>query len=389
MVERVRAAQWLAWGLAASVVLGVVGPASAQRTPATTAGALAADDSNERIDRSSCVLILRSSPRYPGSGFATAGASGLADLPALTTAMTTTGLIDPAAKTALGLGPREWPKVVRIEVGPAGMQAVRLAVSVDPGPNALKQPDPAGSLMRALIDRAKVVVSQSIDPRRQEVKNRLDELEKRRTEHRALLEGLRKRLREAEAHGFSAMSGMPDPAVQQRRQVETELAAKRPRLQAIKEILPRYASQADDLTEALKGLVAARAAMVAGLEKALVRGKTDPLDLLRARAELAEAKVRAAEGSHYPTFSPSRTIRDELVSLEIDVASLEAQLRALPGPRAEALKPPAEDAQLLRSELFRAQNEENTLENQYQQARREYEQLASPPTLVVLDGQHG
>jgi hypothetical protein len=42
----------------------------------------------------------------------------------------------------------------------------------------------------------------------------------------------------------------------------------------------------------------------------------------------------------------------------------------------------------VRSELFRAENEGANLESQYQQIRREYEQLAAPPTLVVLDGGH-
>jgi hypothetical protein len=387
MLERVRAARWLAWGIAVSAVVGLVGPAKAQRAPATSAGALATEGSNARPDRASCVLMLRSGPRYTGIGYASGSASGLADLSALTTAMTTTGLIDPAAKAALGLRPRAWPKVVRIDVTSAGAQAVKLSVTVDPGPDALKQPDPAAALMHALIDRAKTVVSQQVEPRRREVKDRLDELEKRRAEHRASLDALRKRLREAEARGFNTMTGVPDPTVSQRRQVEAELAAKRPRLQAIKEILPRYAAQVDDVGAALRGLVAAREALVAGLEKALEHGKSDPLELLRARAELAEAKVRAAEGGPSPSVTSARTIRDEQMTLELDIASLEAQLRALPAPRPEAVKPPAEDVQQLRSELFRLENEGRTLETQYQQVLREYEQLASPPTLVVLDGQ--
>ena len=115
MVRRVHGVGWLAATLAASVVIGAAGQATAQRTTGTTAGSLADNDSSKDIERSSCVLMLRRGTRYTGSGASSAVANGLADLPALTTAMTTTGLIDPAAKAALGLGPREWPKVVRIE----------------------------------------------------------------------------------------------------------------------------------------------------------------------------------------------------------------------------------------------------------------------------------
>src|SRR3954447_18332234 len=178
MVRRVHVVRWLAAVVAASVVAGAASQATAQRTTGTTAGSLADNDSSKDIQRSSCVLMLRRGTRYTGSGVSSAVANGLADLPALTNAMTTTGLIDPAAKAALGLGPRDWPKVARIEVSPAGAPAVKLSLCLDPGPNERKQADPAGLLLRELIGRAKAVVSQAVEPRRQEVKARLDELEK-------------------------------------------------------------------------------------------------------------------------------------------------------------------------------------------------------------------
>ncbi len=93
------AVRWLAAVLAATIVVGAAGQATAQRTSGTTAGSLAVDDSSKDIDRSSCVLMLRRGTRYTGSGSSSVVASGLADLPALTIAMTTTGLIDPAAKS--------------------------------------------------------------------------------------------------------------------------------------------------------------------------------------------------------------------------------------------------------------------------------------------------
>jgi chromosome segregation ATPase len=303
----------------------------------------------------------------------------MADLTALTTAMTTTGLIDPAAKAALTLGPREWPKLVRIEVAPAGAQAVKLSVVVNPALNSLKQTEPAGALMRELISRAKAVVSQSAEGRREEIKQRLDEIEKRRGELRASIESIRKRLKEAEAHG--SRRGFDEPLADQRRRIDSELSDKRARLLVMKEILPKT----DEMGTALQGLVAARTALVAGLEKAVGEGRGDALELLRARAELAESRVRLAEWGDAPSSSRSRTARDERIHLEIDVAALEARLKTM--PPTETPKPAAEDAQEVRSELFRTENESRSLETQYQQVRRDYDQIASPPTLVLLDGQ--
>jgi hypothetical protein len=364
MFRHMDTARWLACAL---VMIAGTTPASAQRTTMATAGSLAIDDS--KIEQSSCVLVLRGSTRVIGVG----GTSTFADLPALTTAMTTTGLIDPAAKAALDLGPRGWSKAIRIEVVPAGMQGVKLTVSVDP--SAVKQAEPSRVLMRELIERAKTAVAQSMEPRRQEIKIRYDEMEKRRAALRTSLESLRKRLREAEGYANRFAS---DP--NQRQRVESELIAKRSRLQAIKDILPKDSSQ--EIDTALRDLVAAREALVAGLQKAVEQGKGDPLEVLRARAELAESRVRVAEGGRFPTFSPSRIARDERLSLEVDVAALEAQLKAMP----EAIKPPVEDLQSIRAESFRLEAENNTVEQQYQQLRREYDQLGAPPTLVVLDG---
>ena len=47
----------------------------------------------------------------------------------------------------------------------------------------------------------------------------------------------------------------------------------------------------------------------------------------------------------------------------------------------------ANDARAIRSELFRLESENNQIEPQYQQAKRGYDALGKPPTLVVLDGQ--
>lgn len=373
--------------LAAVMLIGATSPAWAQRQPTAAAGNLSADATSEKIERASCVLMLRTPPRYIGMNVSTATMGGMADLSALTTAMTTTGLIDPAAKLALGLGPREWPKVVRIEIAQAGPQAVKLSVAVDSAPNDLKQAEPATALMHQLVDRAKAVVSQSFEPRHEEAKVRLAEIEKRRADLRKSIEALRKRVREGEALTFRSGNGPGSQIAQKRRQLETELAAKKPTLKAIEEILPEVTSQTEELSKALKSLVAAKEALVAGLEKAIEQKKAEPLELLRARAELAEARVRAAEGGRNAFPWTSRSFPDEKLSLKIEISSLESQLKALPDPGADPAGPSNEEIQQLRSDLGREENELAMLEQQYQQARREFEAMASPPTLVLLDGQ--
>ena len=142
--------------------------------------------------------------------------------------------------------------------------------------------------------------------------------------------------------------------------------------QAIKEILPRYADQADDLTEALRGLVAARAAMVAGLEK-------------RSSGARPTRSTSCGPGPSWPrrrcarprgAVSPLHVLADD----PRRAGEPRSRRRFARGPAqglARTTKPssfPAEDVQQLRSELF-AESEGNTLETQYQQVRREYEQL--------------
>jgi hypothetical protein len=381
--------RWVAGILAAWFAVAMDGTASAQRTPTATAGSPTVNVSvaaNE--NSSSCVLMLQRPARIPGAGFASAAYGGLADIQALTTAMTTTGMIDPAAKAALGLGPRQWPKVAWIEVTPAGAQAVKLVVKVDPGPNSLKQEDPSGALVKELVKRAKAVVRDAWEPRREELKTHLEDMEKRRVELRATTEKLRGRMREAEAIEARGMIGPTQTAGAQRRQVEAELAVKRPRLNALRDVARKLRTPPDEVGNALRELVAAREAVVAGVQNAVAAARKDPLDLLRARAELAEVRVRAAEWGREASHAPGRNLADEVLNVEVEVAALESQLQALPAASAEpARAAAAEDIQQLRFELSRAESELNTLEMQYQQLRRELERFGTPPTLVVLDGQ--
>jgi chromosome segregation ATPase len=221
-----------------------------------------------------------------------------------------------------------------------------------------------------------------------ELSRRLDDTEKRRAELRATIQNLRKRIREAEMVEARRMGGPTRTLTIQRRQLEMDLAARRARLEAMKNVLSRIAGQADEVGKALRELVAAREALAAGLEKEVAQSKRGPVDLLRARADLAEARLRAAEWGTGPVSARGGKLRDDVTGLEVDIAALEAQLKSLPVPPAED-EASAEDVQQLRAELVRGEGESSTLEMQYQQLRREVEQLGSPPALVTLDGNPG
>lgn len=361
---------------------GLETPARAQRTAGSSAGSLADDDPDPEITRATCVLMLRGSSRSPMSGGP--GPFVLVDLPAITAAMTTTGLVDPAVKATLGLGPRDWRKSVRIEVTPIGIQAVKLSVSVKPVPAEAPKDDPAGLLLRELVARARAVVDRSARVRREELKTRIDEMEKRRAELKASAEGLRKRVKDIEPAGFSGMN--INLAQNRRLQLDAELEIKRSRLKAIESVLPRLVSE-DELGKALNAVVAVRQAFVSALEAKVEQARADPLDLLRARIDLAEARVQAIPGARASSQPPGRQLRDERPGLEVDVLSLDAQIKALPGEPKPETRMTTEEFQSIRNEMFRTETEVNALQSQIQQAHREFDQVGISPTLTILDGQ--
>ncbi len=152
-------------------------------------------------------------------------------------------------------------------------------------------------------------------------------------------------------------------------------------------VLTQVEDEPSRVEVALRELIATREAVAAALAVAVEQAKAARLDLLRARADVAESRVRQAEegGSERPT--PIRRFRDELASLVLEVRVLQAQLSALPdAPAINADQAPAEDPQRVRSELLRVENELRTTESGLQQAQRDPELLGAPPTLVVLDG---
>jgi len=240
--------------------------------------------------------------------------------------------------------------VVRIDVTQAGQQSVRLSVTVDPEPSHLEKPGPAAALLHELIERAKTVMRQSNEPRRQEVKGRLDEIEKRRAELRATIEVLCKQVRIAERGRMATV----DPAAQPGSSSRSWRPSGRDSVRSRKYCL-RLAKENDELGKALQGLVAAREALVAGLEKAVEQGRPTGWSLLRARADLAEARVRTAEETAARSSSQSRSVRDEAVNSKFDIAAIEAQLKALPRARRRACQVRRRGRPATRNDLMRAE----------------------------------
>ena len=265
----------------------------AKRTTGATAGLLAVDESSKDVARSSCVLILQRSAAVYGCRALQRRSQGAGR------SRRTDYRHDHHRSDRPGGQGRAWAWPARMAQRgtdrdrAGGRSGGETLGERQPGPELLEAGRACRALLRELVNRGKAVASQLAEPRRQEIKTRLDEVEKRRAELRGSLESLRQRASTAEMNGVRGFAA--DPIAEQRRQLEFELATKRPRLQAIKEILPRVTAQSDEIGDALRGLVAARKALIVGLEKAVGQGKGDPVELLRVRADLAEARVRLAE----------------------------------------------------------------------------------------------
>lgn len=378
MTKRVCGPRWIPWVAAVGLVLGLWNTARSQGPLGAKVGAATPGQSGP-IDRASCVVMLHGGTHDRMLG-------GI-DLGTLSAVMTSTELVDPAAKAALGLGPEEWPRAAQVELSPVGLRAMKVTVTVAQAEKETRRPEAAQVFLRELLSRSKGVIDQMGSPRRREVKERVEALAKRRDELRVQVEDLRKRSRAAESRPSALLGAGPFQA-QQRQQLESQLANRKPRLDAIKAVLPQSQDQLGEVDAAIRDLVAAREALATALAAAVEEGKADRLELLRARADLAEARSRQAAGGGGP--SPLRRYRDELVSLDIEVRVLQAQLAALPAaPTTGPDEPPAEDAQRIRFNLSQAENELRTTEANLQQVQRELEQSSGSSSLVVLDGREG
>lgn len=372
----------IAWAAVAALTAVMAPQAGAWQGSGPIGGKVgAAPIAGGGVARASCVVMLRGGPGADRQ-------NGASDLGTIAAALTSTELVDPAAKSALGLGPDQWPTVAQVELTPAGDRSLKIIVTVAPGEKGEARDEAARKLLREMVTRGEGVVARMGSPRRAELQARVKDLGKLLEELKAGAVQLRVRRDDAQAKaaaggGAAQAFNQPSP----RLQLESQLARSKPRLEAIKAVLAKSEGQLGEADAAARELVAAREAVATALAEAVEKGEAGRLDLLRARADVADAKARRVEAERGPIPSPSLRYRDEVTSLDVEVRVLEAQLAALPPEPARPATPAnVGDPQRLQIELSRVENELRTAENESSQARRELESLGEPPSLVVLDG---
>jgi hypothetical protein len=112
---------------------------------ATLPGASLLAQTSPTLQRASCVLRIDDGERF---GPATASAQ------AVSAALTSTALIDPAMEAALKLPASDWPTVAQVEVQPAGESAVKLTITIKPDDRHILPPGAARLVLDEITTRA-------------------------------------------------------------------------------------------------------------------------------------------------------------------------------------------------------------------------------------------
>jgi DNA repair exonuclease SbcCD ATPase subunit len=309
----------------------------------------------------------------------------LVSLSTVTALLTSTALVDPAAKTALGLDPEEWPMVAQVELAPAGENALKLIITVLPTPERELPEGAAKAMLNDLTRRGVEAVAQTTRGRLQEAEAQLAGLRARR-------DGLRETARKLESR-MAELQRTPDRGAYDRgeqamlrHKLEAELAEKEARLTVLRAALdpPPVAPDAPD--PAYQAAVQSWLDLVTMLEKLVEAGQAERLELLRARTQLAEARTKLLEQSTARREEWRDRCKSETVQLEADIAGLRARLQKL--PEAGPTIPPAEqpDIGALSDSLNKARTELRSVERELQEAERQLERWRKAPRLVVLKG---
>jgi hypothetical protein len=387
-----------------------------------------AADAARGVQRASVVLQLDYDANRSGGG----GGQRAIDTQTLNAMLTSSALVDPAAKKALDLAPDTWPRVAQIELLPAGQAAIKLNVIVTPL-KEIKLPDnPAQALLDELTSRAKAAVEQAGRRQEQAQNQRRAAIEKDLATAQDKLLGIQSQLREARMNsaGDPGMRGNLDnvrAVTQEMQQIEMNLAASRARLKIIEEETAKLSAATKPVTPAADAkdpkteLKSAWDQLIAAREKAIAAAQNAPntpesqLAIAQAEAELAEAKIRAATAasaasasdafrfralSPSPGFDSSDRWQGERITLRASIAEQEARLGALSERLAQLQKKSNAsattqqvtpyDLDRLQRDEQRASREVDELNQQLDQLRRDRRGSAGlAPKLLVLDGRSG
>ena len=395
------------------MTLLIAGPGFAQverNRGGATAGGASGADASKGIQRASVVVQLDFDPNR-------SGARPTIDTQTLNAMLTSTTLVDPAAKKALGLGPEAWPRVAQIELLPAGNVAVKLSVIVTPVKDVKLPENAAQALLGELTTRAKAAVDQAALRQEQAAGERRAAIENELAAAQQKLDKIQAQLRDARAMAGVATGGGGgggDPfgrgVMQEMQQAEVNIAAQRARLKVIEEEIGKLAANGaggggkPQETPAQSDVKAAWDALIAARQKAVEAARSNAgnleghVALANAEAELAETKLRAAQASvaaRPAGFDSPDRWQGERITLRASIAEQEARLGALSErlaviqkkSGASATQPvTAYDIDRLQRDENRARQEVDELSNQLDQMRRERRGAGSAPKLLILDG---
>ncbi|MDB5326378.1 MAG: hypothetical protein JWM57_1947 [Phycisphaerales bacterium] len=296
------------------------------------------------VQRVSCVVQL---------DFDTNRGSRNFDVQTLNALLTSTALLDPAAKAGLNLSPAEWPKVAQVELLPAGQYAVRLGVTVtDDGKVA---PTAAQSFLDALIASAKKAVDQA--------GNRNDKAATRR---------------------MAALQVDVD-AAQKRYDAASAALAASPRnfqFNNFPDVDPRYIA---------RNAAAERASVQLNLagQRARLQVLDQELNDLSPPARRATTAPSIDNGPSVTQQTAYERFNAERISTRLNIAESEARLRLLAervATTAPATSPTPPDYDRLNMDLNNARNALQQSQNLLEQARRESQNTSGTVRLIALDG---
>lgn len=332
------------------------------------------DASGMGVDRASCVLQIE--PDFNrGTRF---------DAATLNAMLTSTVLIDPAAKKALGLGPDRWPKVAQVELVAAGNTSVKVIITVGSSTDVKLPEHPASVFLQELIARAKVAVEQKA-PRDASADEQRAAIERDLAAAKSRLPQLDLAMRQARTESAGDLYSARNLATSltiERRTLELSLAGQRARLAAIEKALPA-APSTQPMDGPMRDIVAVRAQMLDQVIALAAEGKKGSLDVLEARLLLAEARLAASAGSQSPSRDGSDRWENEIISLKASIAEGEAKLALLTQRLQQATTAPVSDYNSLQMDEQRTRQRIQELQNQLDQLNRQSRQETR---LLVLDG---
>jgi hypothetical protein len=337
----------------------------------------------------SCVIRIDSDAQSPSPGFASVVSQ---DSQAAAALLTSTALMDPAAKEAIGLSPAQRQASVVVNVLPVGPQMARVEVILKRGAGSHYAVGDAAKLGAALIERLKAALAESHEASRAAALARRQPIEKELATAKAKIDDIHAKQRAVRAH--DPRSGYSDPSMElnnvrnQKKSTESELARNRARLATLEpntapliaqwnEIVTLRRKQLDDLKKAAPGQDPKASADA-------IRAAEDKLADAQAQLATARQATAPADGTN------SNFRNNEIVNLHTTIADEENRLKDS-NDQIARLQDPKYLALL--DQLPEMQNEENRLRSQTFELQNRLDQIRRSTQdegtvrVTVLDGQ--